>query len=256
MKTAIRMDDITPDMNWSKYDRICKILDTYQIKPLIGVVPYCEDETLQVEEAVADFGERIAARQAEGWTIALHGYNHLYTTRSKGIFPLNSFSEYAGVAYERQNAMIRDGIDRLRGWGLEPKIFMAPGHSFDKNTLRALIANGIDAVTDGFGDTPYVRAGVTFYPISAKRSDCISDKSGYTTYVLHTNTMSDEQIDAFERLIADNRQHFIDYDEYMTIEPRRRGGVGNIIEYTRALGKHVLVSAKASKGTVIHDKRI
>ena len=47
MKTAIRMDDITSDMDFEKFYRVKKLLDTYQIKSLIGVVPFNRDKNLK-----------------------------------------------------------------------------------------------------------------------------------------------------------------------------------------------------------------
>lgn len=254
MKTAIRLDDITPDMNRKNFMKVKKILDEACIKPLIGVVPYSKDENLRCEKPREDFPRFVGELEQEGWIIALHGYNHVYTTSNKGIFPLNSFSEFAGVDADKQYVMIREGKLQLQEWGLTPKVFMAPGHSFDSNTLSALSKNGIFAVTDGFGKTPYIRSGVTFYPISRKRSECTSDKEGYSTYVLHTNTMTDMQIDQFGRMINDYRDHFIDYREYMSVEAQKRGMFGNISEYAQAYAKHVLVSSRASKGTVIHKQ--
>lgn len=39
MKIAIRMDDITPDMNWDNFLALKALFDKYHICPLIGVVP-------------------------------------------------------------------------------------------------------------------------------------------------------------------------------------------------------------------------
>ena len=39
MKIAVRMDDITPDMDWEKFEAFKTILDKYNIKPLLGIVP-------------------------------------------------------------------------------------------------------------------------------------------------------------------------------------------------------------------------
>ena len=39
MKIAVRLDDITPDMDWQRFFRFKALLDQYQVKPLIGVVP-------------------------------------------------------------------------------------------------------------------------------------------------------------------------------------------------------------------------
>ena len=39
MKIAIRLDDISYDMNWEKFLRFKRLLDNPGIKPLIGVIP-------------------------------------------------------------------------------------------------------------------------------------------------------------------------------------------------------------------------
>ena len=39
MKITIRMDDITPGMDWKKFERFKAILDKHGGKPLVGVVP-------------------------------------------------------------------------------------------------------------------------------------------------------------------------------------------------------------------------
>ena len=54
--------------------------------------------------------------------------------------------------------------------GIQADIFMAPGHTYDKNTLKVLKECGFTHVTDGFWKTPYLRQGLTFLPISEKKS--------------------------------------------------------------------------------------
>lgn len=253
MKTAIRLDDITPDMDFVKFNKIRGVLDAARVKPLIGVVPYSRDENLRIEKPHEDFAQLLKELEDAGWLIALHGYNHLYTSKNKGIFPLNNFSEFAGVDYDKQYMMINEGLSQLREWGVNPVMFMAPGHTFDKNTLKALKANNITKITDGFGEYPYIRDGITFYPISKKRSECISDKEGYSTYVLHTNTMNDKSMEAFWRMINTYSDNFISYDEYLKAEAVERKRTGIMKEYILALAKHYLISRRASKGTVIHN---
>ena len=55
----IRLDDITPDMNWGRFYQAKEIFDRYQIRPLIGVVPNNQDETLHKEEGRIDFWDVI-----------------------------------------------------------------------------------------------------------------------------------------------------------------------------------------------------
>lgn len=253
MKTAVRLDDINPEMNYANFNRIKGILDAAGLKPLIGVVPFNKDKTLKCEKPHDNFSLFLQTLQTEGWNIALHGYNHLYTTNKKGMFPINCFSEFAGVDEQKQCRMISEGVNRLKEWGVNPVAFMAPGHSFDKNTLRALKAAGIEKITDGFGSKPYIRDGIVFYPISKKRSECISNREGYSTYVIHADTMTDKDIETFEKMIMNNRDKFISYDEYMSVEAQKRGMLGNCAEYLLALAKHLLISRKASEGTVIHS---
>jgi len=248
MKTSIRLDDITPDMDWEKYRRIENILDGAGIKPLIGVVPYNRDENLnRAKEPMTDseFASFLQDKKKAGWVIALHGYNHLYSTKKMGLFPLNNFSEYAGLPYEKQVSMLREGRDQLSEWGIDTDIFMTPAHTFDRNTLKALGETGFKRVTDGFGDAPFIRDGLIFYPISKRQSDCITDREAYSTLVLHTNTMDEDNIEAFEQKITGHRECFIDYSEYLDAAPQKRGVAGNITEYFTALAKFILVRVKA-----------
>ena len=106
MRIAIRLDDITPGMNWTKFLRCKEILDKYGIKPLIGVVPDNRDEKLKIDEEHADFWKYVKDLQQEGWMVAMHGFSHVYTTQNGGLFPIGNKSEFAGISYKRQEDMI------------------------------------------------------------------------------------------------------------------------------------------------------
>ena len=138
MKITIRLDDITPDMDWGKFHRLEKMLDENQIAPLLGIVPDNQDDNLKKNPPMVDFDMEINKWKAKGWVFAMHGWKHIYTTKRGGLFPLNNFSEFAGISKEKQREMIRDGKDKLQKWGVNTKIFMSPAHSFDKNTLAIL----------------------------------------------------------------------------------------------------------------------
>ena len=147
MKIAVRMDDITPNMDWKKFLEFKMLLDKHGIRPLIGVVPDNRDENLNREaengkgrerKGTAEFWEYIRSLQSQGWVIAMHGYQHVYTQKKGGMFPLNDFSEFAGLGFEQQFAMLEKGKDILESHGIKTDIFMAPAHSYDRNTLKAL----------------------------------------------------------------------------------------------------------------------
>ena len=246
MKTAIRMDDITSDMDFEKFYRVKKILDRYQIKPLLGIVPFNQDDNLKRNPCCEDFSTFLKMLKEEGYILALHGCYHVYTTDKKGLFPLNNFSEFAGISYEKQSEMIAKGKQRLLEWGIDTDIFMAPAHTFDRKTLRALKENGFRAVTDGFGKTPYIRDGLIFYPIAAKRKDCFSEKAGYTTLVLHANMMEEKDFEVLENRLSEHSKQFISYSEYLKIMPKKRSVLENLAEYLMAITKYVFVRLRES----------
>lgn len=239
MKIAVRMDDITPDMDWKKFQEFKSLLDEYGIKPLIGVVPDNRDENLSKEEKREDFRQYVKELQKDGWIIALHGYQHVYTTKRGGCFPLNRFSEFAGVPYEQQLTMLKKGVEILEKNGIRTDFFMAPAHSYDRNTLKALEKVGIRKLTDGFGDRPYLWKGMTFYPISFRLENSLKKKKGFTTMVVHTNTMNEKDMEKYRQIFAEHSM--ISYSEYMEELPVRRSIVGHLAEYLLAVVKHLLV---------------
>lgn len=248
MKIAVRIDDITPDMDWRRFEDYKAILDRYQVKPLIGVVPDNHDKDLNYEnnpDKPHDFWQYIRELQSQGWVIAMHGYRHLYTTQRGGLFPLNNFSEFAGLDYDTQKTMLSEGKRILQEKGIQTDIFMAPAHSYDRNTLKALKDMGFNRLTDGFGKSPYSWRGMTFYPISFQLSASLKGKSGTTTMVIHTNTMSDEDRkrhnDYFEN---SGSVQWISYDEYLAQEPVPRRVIGRIGEFWCAKIKYWLVKGK------------
>ena len=243
MKIAVRLDDITPDMDWERFLKFKALLDKYQVKPLIGVVPDNQDDNLRgsLNGAPDEFWSYIRELQNEGWSVAMHGYRHIYSTDKGGIFPLNHFSEFAGVPYEKQLQMLSEGKQILADKGIETDIFMAPAHSYDNNTLKALKKAGFSKLTDGFGNQPYAWKKLSFYPISFRLSSTLQKKAGYSTMVVHTGTIKENEWPSYDSYFQNNNVKWIDYSEYLSQEPVRRGVCGRTIEYLMAVIKHVLV---------------
>ncbi len=244
MKTAIRMDDITPDMDWERFRAFKALLDRYEIRPLIGVVPENQDENLHCGEAAPDFWEYVKELQEQGWTVAMHGFRHIYTTKKGGLFPLNHFSEFAGVPYEEQSRMLREGRSILEKNGVFTDLFMAPAHSYDRNTLKALAENGFVHMTDGFGSRPYRYKGITFYPIPFILERSFRKKKGFTTMVVHANTMTEKDLARYERMLKEHRESMISYGCMLQEVPVSRGIFGHVWEYLLAAAKHVLVKLR------------
>lgn len=254
MKIAVRLDDITPDMDWGKFRRLEKMLDDNHIAPLLGIVPDNQDPNLMRDEAMPDFEKQIKIWEAKGWSLAMHGWKHIYTTKKGGLFPLNNFSEYAGIAKDKQREMIFEGKEKLQRIGVNTNIFMAPAHSFDKNTLSVLKEAGFRYITDGFGDYPYEWRGLTFLPIAFQKNKDIEKSEGVTTLVFHTNTMKEQDFANFEKTLKEHKADFINYEELLKINVKKQTAAGRTKEYLMATCKRMLVKVYTLKSSVRANK--
>lgn len=231
------MDDITPDMNWENFRFFQELFEKTGITPLLGIVPECRDEKLHCGERRENFYEVMRELQVKGYSFAIHGCYHLYTTKKGGLFPLNNISEFAGIPYEKQKEMLAFGKAKLKEQGIDTELFMAPAHSYDSNTLRALRELGITRVTDGFGKAPYTYKGLTFYPISFLLSRSLKQKDGVTTLVLHANTVTEADKKRYQRIFDEYGKNMISYSEYLEMKPVKRTFLGRAGEYFLAKGK-------------------
>ena len=244
MKIAVRMDDITPDMNWDNFNFFLNLFEQTGIAPLLGIVPDNRDKLLACTAAHDDFYSTMKSLENKGFTLAMHGCHHVYTTKRGGIFPLNRQSEFAGLPYDKQRDMLKSGREKLKQNGIDTDIFMAPAHSYDKNTLRALKEVGFTRITDGFGKMPYIYRGLTFYPISFMMSRSLRQKNGATTLVLHANTVTEADKERYTKIFKEYGKNMISYSEYLEMKPVTRTVFGRALEYLLAKCKYLLVRLK------------
>ncbi|MBR5116189.1 MAG: DUF2334 domain-containing protein [Lachnospiraceae bacterium] len=251
MRIGVRLDDIAPEMNRDAFERMIGLLKDHHALPLLGVIPDCRDEKIRDMEGVErieeeTFWKRIRELREEGAVIAMHGCHHVYTTNKGGMFPLNRQSEFAGLPYEEQEQLLREGQEILKKQEIETEIFMAPAHSYDSNTLKALKECGFKQVTDGFGRRPYRYMDLTFYPLAFSKKRVIRDKAeGAVTIVYHVNTMRDSDFEAAETLFSQIPP--IPWKELMYDPTERRSGFGQKMEYLAAGSKRLLVSVRSGK---------
>lgn len=248
MKIAVRMDDITPDMNWENFEFFQELFEKVGITPLLGIVAQNQDENLNIEEPRTDFWDIMKLLQKKGYVMALHGCHHVYRTPKGGMFPLNDFSEFAGIDFDEQKKDLQTAKEILESHGILTDIFMAPAHSYDKNTLKALKELGFTKITDGFGKRPYIWKGITFYPISFLLSKSLNGKNGYTTMVIHANTVTDSEKERYIKLFDEYGKDMISYRDYMEVIPVKRSFIGRSREYLMAKVKFWLIKIKSRKG--------
>lgn len=161
----VRFDDICPTMDFEQFEKAKKLMDKYGIKPLIGVIPDNQDPDQMKNPELPNFWEYIKKLQSEGWVVALHGYHHVYNQPApRTMISGRKHSEFAGNSYAEQYEMIRKGKQILESHGIFTDIFFAPAHTYDKNTLKALAANGFRYNIDGLSRKPYRQCGVINIP--------------------------------------------------------------------------------------------
>ena len=205
----IRLDDASDHMHIENWARVERILDENGIKPLVGVIPVNRDPLLNQFTEDPGFWSKAKYWQEKGWRIALHGYEHVYSTECAGINPVHNRSEFAGHSLETQREKIREGVKILTEKGLNPTAFFAPSHTFDKNTLEALrMESDIRVVSDTVANDTYCRYGFTFIPQQAGRVRELSFK--ITTICLHPTFVTEQELDEIEAFLKDHPGQFLD----------------------------------------------
>ena len=224
----IRLDDACEKRDVEKWDAIENLLDKYNVKPLVGVIPHCEDPAMEEYPIDTDFWDRVKAWHEKGWVIAMHGYNHVYGTQQGGLNPVHKRSEFAGEILEVQQGKIRQGVAIMREHGIDPKVFFAPSHTFDENTLEALKSeSNIRIISDTIAGKPYQEDGFTFVPQQSGRVRNLP--FAVTTFCYHPNTMNDENFEELRIFLEKNSERFICVNENLSTK-RKRGVIDSVLQ--------------------------
>ncbi len=195
-KFILRFDDFCPKMNWEVWDQLEAILTKHGIKPIIAVVPDNQDPKLDVSQSNPLFWERVSAWQSAGWSIAIHGYQHLYSNTNSGLMKINNYSEFAGLSYEENYHKLEAGLQIFSEHNIKVDAWIAPAHSFDANTVKALLALNINVISDGFYWRPLKRQGATWIPSQMWRFRPMP--FGLWTVCKHINRYTNKDIKDFE----------------------------------------------------------
>lgn len=206
-KYIMRLDDACPHWAVDKWARMEDVLDKFNIKPLVGLIPSVEDPDLLEYTEDGGYWDRVECWKEKGWELALHGCTHVYCTESGGLNPVNDRSEFAGLSLEEQRGKISRGVEELATHGVHPRVFFAPSHTFDENTLEALqLESNIRIVSDTVALKPYFKAGFTFVPQQSGRVRALPFP--LVTFCYHPNTMDDGDFRTLEAFLEKNAGKF------------------------------------------------
>lgn len=237
----IRFDDICPTMDWTAWNRVEEALIRFDIRPLLAVIPDNRDAHLLKDRPRTDFWRCVREWSRRGWTIGMHGCHHKYVTTDAGIIGKNPFSEFAGLPGERQERLLRRALNIFEREGVKPKIWIAPGHSFDTTTLEVLRELRIRIISDGYALYPYVdQNGMLWIPQQLWSFRALP--FGVWTICLHHSEWTAADIARFEQTIERRRRSITCAEEVIAQYDSRPG---NVID--RALARAAMARFSAER---------
>ena len=232
----IRLDDIAETMNWSMMEEVTNLFDKYNVKPVLGVIPNNRDpELLSYPKAKLNFWDQVKNWQNKGWEIAMHGNNHLYNKNNSKIDYLShgGNTEFCGHALDIQIKKIKEGLNKFKEKDIPVRVFFAPNHTFDKNTLLALKECGLRNIIDGYGLMPYEENKMNFIPQLFYKT--IALPFGIQSFQIHINYFNQQDFNNFKDFIIKNSKKIITYEQAIS-------KVNNSFVYkiTRIVSKKIL----------------
>lgn len=207
-KYIIRLDDISENMDFQKFDILKRIFLKYNVKPILAVIP--EDKRARIKnpkKSKDKLWTELHFAKNNNWTIAQHGYIHTIEGNG-GTLKINDYGEFGGLNYKYQHTKIKKGKQILEKSGFKPAIFIAPAHSFDNNTIRALKKEKFKTISDGIGLYPFKKKGILFTPVIIwhPREFLI----GTITICLHPDEMNEKEFRKLEKFIRRNKFRITD----------------------------------------------
>ncbi|HWZ35841.1 MAG TPA: DUF2334 domain-containing protein [Mucilaginibacter sp.] len=205
----IRLDDLCHNSNLEKWERFFNLFDQYDIKPIIAAIPANKDPKLMsCGPYNPNYWELLRRLQSLGYMIGMHGYDHLYVSKNSGIFKFNKRSEFAGLPISIQSKKLAAAARMFDDEKINVKIFIAPAHSLDYCTLRALKSvTRIKIISEGLLPFPYKRRGFNWLPVQQNEAELQGD--GVWTFNYHPETCTDKAFLQLKKFIADNHKDFI-----------------------------------------------
>jgi len=219
VKYLIRLDDACPTQLRENWEMVEKIFDEFNLKPIVAVIPDCKDPTLLHDKPMENFWDLVKNWEKKGWIISIHGYQHLYTTlsdRAKSIVPIHNKTEFAGLPYEIQAEKIKKAWQIFINNEIKPKVWVAPSHTFDHDTLKALYSHtDIRVISDGFAFDIFKYNDFFFIPQQLWRFIKYPFKKPFSlfTICLHPNNMTKKEIFKLRKWFKKYSEFFIDFSQ-------------------------------------------
>jgi peptidoglycan/xylan/chitin deacetylase (PgdA/CDA1 family) len=188
-------------MNWAVWDTIERNLVLHNLRPILAVVPDNRDPNLMCDPPALDFWDRVRRWQKMGYSIALHGYQHVYVNDKRGLMRLTPHSEFTGLTYEEQEAKLRKAMAIFTEQGVRADAWVAPSHSFDRTTLKVLAELGVTVVCDGLWPWPHMDKNKLFW-LPQQLWEFRPRPAGVWTVCCHHNDWTEKRLEGFGKDLA------------------------------------------------------
>ena len=214
---VIRFDDIAPNMNWEMMEKCEELFDMYNIKPVLGVIPNNQDKELMSYPNKNNFWKIVKDWQLKSWSIAMHGYSHLYDidTNKKDHFGYGGRSEFFGHSYDDQFLKLKKGLKLFKENDIEINTFFAPNHTYDLNTFKALKRCGIFRVVDGYGLSPFMYDEIKFIPQLFYNLYMLP--YGIQSTQIHINEWKENNFQIFKNFVEKHHTKIINLDHAFSV---------------------------------------
>jgi hypothetical protein len=206
----LRFDDLCPTVEQHRWQGLRDLVLEFGIRPILAVIPDNQDPAMECSPADPGFWAQMREMEAAGATIAAHGFQHLCEKHSKNLIGLHQKTEFAGLGLEVQRQRVQAGLRTLREHGLNPRLWVAPRHTFDMTTLRAIRQEGIDYISDGLARIPFTRGGVTWIP--QQLWSPVEKSKGLWTICVHSNSTMKPQFLKLQSFLRKCAEQFTSFD--------------------------------------------
>ena len=212
-KIIFRIDDVAHNMEWKSFFKVINLLNKYKIKPILGVIPNNRDkEFKKYSRCKFNFWKKMFYFQKSGYEIAMHGYQHIYSSISHNDY-LNhgGNTEFSGYPYKNQLHKLISAKKIFNKNKIKVETFFAPNHTFDNNTISALNDINIKNVIDGYGIAPYSYKNLTFFPQLFYNLKTFP--FGFQTVQLHTNYFKNKDFIFLKNFLENNKNKIFNFSD-------------------------------------------
>ena len=221
-KYLIRLDDAHPRFNRDKWNKLEIILKSNKIHPIVAIIPENRDKTLNYNLPDNNFWTKVKKWEQNNWIIALHGYRHTYHTINKNssLLPLYTRSEFSELSLDLQIKKIRSSYSIFQKYKVLPQVFIAPSHTFDANTLRALEkVTNIKIISDGWSLFPIFQKNFLFIP--QQLWEFKFKLFGVWTVCLHPDTMNENDFQNLDKKLKKFKRNIISLHD-LNLQSKRK----------------------------------